>query len=157
MTHRSPLHPQSGVMLLEALIAILIFSVGILSIVALFANATKLTGDAKYRSDAALLSNELIGQMWVGDRDPAAINTNFAGTGGAGGASYAAWLADVQTALPGVDANPPNVAVLTVISDLPAPDNVAHAQVTVTIFWKAPSEDSAAEAHRYIATAQISR
>jgi Tfp pilus assembly protein PilV len=56
---------QSGVMLLEALIAILIFSLGILSLVALQATAIQLTGDAKYRTDATLLANRLIGQMWV--------------------------------------------------------------------------------------------
>ena len=46
---------QSGVMLLEALIAILIFSLGILSLVALQATAVQLTSDAKYRTDATLL------------------------------------------------------------------------------------------------------
>ncbi|MBL8367702.1 MAG: hypothetical protein JNM54_07255, partial [Candidatus Accumulibacter sp.] len=43
---------QAGVMLLEALIAILVFSLGILSLVALQATSIKLTGDAKYRTDA---------------------------------------------------------------------------------------------------------
>jgi type IV pilus assembly protein PilV len=52
-------------MLLEALIAILIFSLGILSLVALQATSIQLTSDAKYRTDATLLANRLIGQMWV--------------------------------------------------------------------------------------------
>ncbi|MBK8385246.1 MAG: hypothetical protein IPL11_06065 [Candidatus Accumulibacter sp.] len=56
---------QAGVMLLEALIGILIFSLGILSLVALQATSIQLTSDAKYRTDASLLANRLIGQMWA--------------------------------------------------------------------------------------------
>lgn len=65
-------------MLLEALIAILIFSMGILAIVALQAVSIKLAGDAKYRSDAALLAEEMLAQMWVSDRTPATLNALFA-------------------------------------------------------------------------------
>ena len=55
-------------MLLEAFIAILIFSMGILAIVGMQASAVKTSADAKYRSEASLLANELIGQMWVSNR-----------------------------------------------------------------------------------------
>lgn len=65
-------------MLLEALIAILIFSIGILAIVALQAVSIKLAGDAKYRSDAALLAEEMLAQMWVSDRTPATLSALFA-------------------------------------------------------------------------------
>ncbi|MBK8577809.1 MAG: type IV pilus modification protein PilV [Candidatus Accumulibacter sp.] len=61
---------QAGVMLLEALIAILIFSLGILSLVALQGTSIQLTSDAKYRTDATLLANRLIGQMWASDLTP---------------------------------------------------------------------------------------
>jgi len=64
-------------MLLEALIAILIFSLGILAIVALQAVSIKLTEDAKYRSDAALLAEELLGQMWASDHTPATLSALF--------------------------------------------------------------------------------
>lgn len=64
-------------MLLEALIAILIFSMGILAIVALQAVSIKLAGDAKYRSDAALLAEELLAQMWTGDHTPATLSAVF--------------------------------------------------------------------------------
>ena len=53
---------QSGVMLLEALIAILIFSLGVLGVVGMQASAIAASRDAKYRTDAALLANEIIGQ-----------------------------------------------------------------------------------------------
>jgi type IV pilus assembly protein PilV len=61
---------QAGVMLLEALIGILIFSLGILSLVALQATSIQLTSDAKYRTDASLLANRLIGQMWASGLAP---------------------------------------------------------------------------------------
>lgn len=141
---------QSGILLLEALIAILIFSIGVLAIVALYANAAKLSGDAKYRSDASLLANQLIAEMWVGDRTPATLNTNFAGTGGTGGAAYTSWVARVQAVLPGVAANPPNVTV-----DTSSAPSATTGRVTVTVFWKAPSESDAVVAHSFIEIAQI--
>ena len=55
---------QSGVMLLEALIALLIFSVGILAIVGMQATAFQDMGESKYRTDAAFLANQVIAEMW---------------------------------------------------------------------------------------------
>jgi type IV pilus assembly protein PilV len=79
---------QAGVMLLEALIGILIFSLGILSLVALQATSIQLTSDAKYRTDASLLANRLIGQMWASGLAPAVLKTKFEN----GGDQYNAWL-----------------------------------------------------------------
>lgn len=55
-------------MLLEALIAILIFSFGVLGIVGLQASMVKSTSDAKYRSTASYIAQQRIGEMWA---DPA--------------------------------------------------------------------------------------
>ena len=128
-------------MLLEGLIAILIFSLGILAIVGMQGAAVKASGDAKYRSDAALLANQLIGAMWVSDRAPATLKTSFE-TNGTG---YNAWLADVGATLPGVAANPPQVVV-------DAMNPATLGQVTVTIFWQAPNESTA---HNHSVIAQI--
>lgn len=134
---------QRGFVLLDALIAILIFSFGILGIVALEASATKLSGDAKYRTDAALLADRLIGDMW--GYDPATLSTDFA----ADGKAFIAWrdnLVDCAKAkvttncLPGVAANPPTVTLGT--------NNL----VTVTVRWQAPQETSP---HQYITISQI--
>lgn len=57
---------QQGVVLLEALIAILIFSMGILAVVGLQAASIKNTTDAKYRADASYVANQVLGGMWVG-------------------------------------------------------------------------------------------
>jgi type IV pilus assembly protein PilV len=135
---------QTGSMLLEALIAVLIFSMGILAIVGMQASAVKASGDAKYRSDASMVANQLIGEMWVSDRTPATLQTNFQGGGGTDGAAYTAWLADVQAALPGAAANPPVVTV-----------NAATSLVTITVFWLAPGAPTGATPHSFSVVAQI--
>lgn len=56
--------PQTGSALLEALIAVLLFSFGILGIVAMQATAAKLVADSRYRIEASLLADELMGRIW---------------------------------------------------------------------------------------------
>ena len=56
---------QQGVMLLEAILAILIFSIGVLAVIGLQTASVKAVSDAKYRADAAFLANQIIGEMWV--------------------------------------------------------------------------------------------
>jgi type IV pilus assembly protein PilV len=56
---------QQGVVLLESLIAILIFSLGVLGIVGLQATMIKSTADAKFRSEASYIAQQQIGQMWA--------------------------------------------------------------------------------------------
>ena len=51
-------------MLLEGLIAIVIFSLGVLAIVGMQASMVRASSDAKYRVDASFLANQKIGQMW---------------------------------------------------------------------------------------------
>jgi type IV pilus assembly protein PilV len=63
---------QKGIVLLEALIAVLIFSMGILAIAGLQAAMVKNTSDAKYRSDAAFIAQQRLGVMWA---DPDNLDT----------------------------------------------------------------------------------
>ena len=65
---------QRGSTLLESLIAILVFSFGVLGMVGLQAASIKSISEAKYRTDAAFLANELIGQMWA---ERATITTDY--------------------------------------------------------------------------------
>lgn len=130
---------QGGFSLIEGLVAILIFSFGILALVSMQATSIQQSSGAKYRSEASLLANDLIGQMWVSDRTAATLQTNF-NTGGAG---YNAWLANVQATLPTAAASAPTVAVS------------AAGVATINLFWKAPNEEPAAPAHRYTTVAQI--
>jgi len=55
---------QQGVVLIEAMLAILIFSFAILGIVGLQAAMVKNTSDSKYRVDASYLAQEAVGSMW---------------------------------------------------------------------------------------------
>ena len=56
---------QSGAILLEGLISILIFSIGILAMVGLQAASMKNTTQSKMRIDASLVANQRLGQIWV--------------------------------------------------------------------------------------------
>jgi type IV pilus assembly protein PilV len=59
---------QQGVVLIEAMIAILIFSMGVLAIVGLQATMIKNTSDSKYRAEAGYIAQQRIGLLWA---DPA--------------------------------------------------------------------------------------
>lgn len=65
MNRRPVLRAQRGMMLLEGMIAIVIFSLGILAIIGLQAATVKQTTDAKYRLDASFLANQAIGTIWT--------------------------------------------------------------------------------------------
>ncbi|HQS58186.1 MAG: prepilin-type cleavage/methylation domain-containing protein [Gallionellales bacterium 35-53-114] len=60
-THKSA---QQGVVLLEAMIAILIFSFAVLGIVGLQAAMIKNTSESQYRAEASLVAQQKIGEMW---------------------------------------------------------------------------------------------
>ena len=55
---------QQGAALLEAMISILIFSVGILALAGLQAAMVKNTSDSKFRSDASFIAQKALGEMW---------------------------------------------------------------------------------------------
>lgn len=139
---------QSGVMLLEALIAILVFALGVLALVGLQTLSIKQSSEAKYRADAVLLANELIGQMWVTDRSFATLNGQFT----PGGAAYQAWVNRIaaNNMLPGVGDNPPAVQVVPIGAAVP-PSN----RVTVTVSWKAPNEPAADPVHSVTVVAEM--
>ena len=63
-SHFSP-SCQHGMMLIEALMAILIFSLGILGLVGVNALAVSSQSDAQYRSDANKFATQIINQIWV--------------------------------------------------------------------------------------------
>lgn len=147
--HHRPL-AQRGSMLLEGLIAILIFSMGILAIVGMQAAAIKNSTDAKDRADASYLANQIIGQMWA-DRPNLSSYNNYAGAGATpcnptGTASAypnaASWVAAVQATLPNAAANMQQIVVNAANNNL----------VTVTVCWQPPQ---ATVAHYFVATAQI--
>jgi len=158
----SPSRSQSGVMLIEALLAILIFSIGVLGIIGLQGSAVKVSSDAKYRSEAALLANDLIGRMWAGDRTQATLQTAYASA--TSGAAFQRWAwvgglaaspgtqaapapGTVLGALPGAAANLP---IVTIVSSTGTA--IPSSLVTIEVRWQVPGTS---EVHRYVTTAQI--
>lgn len=140
---------QHGVMLLEALISILIFSIGILAVIALQANSIKLASDSKYRSDANLLANQLVGEMWVAHTSP-----TFVGDFSTGGARYLAWAnSNVAATLPVTGVSAPTV---TITQATIAAASTVSSTVDINIFWTVPGESpGTASAHRYSTRTQI--
>lgn len=65
---RSPKSAQEGVVLIEAMLAIVIFSIGVLAVVGLQAAMIKNADESKYRAEASYIAQKRIGQMWA---DPA--------------------------------------------------------------------------------------
>ena len=136
---------QQGVVLLEALIGILIFSLGVLALVAMQAVSVSNVSNSRYRTEAAFLANEIISEIWV-DRGVGYSNVaNYAASGGTGNNETAKrWVAKVNQILPGSDVNPPEIVVATPAS---------CGQVTVTLRWKAPE---AVTVSNHVAVAFIS-
>lgn len=123
---------QKGSMLLEALIAILIFSMGILALMGMQANAITTVSESKYRSDAGFLANRIIGQIWADRANLASYACNPCTTTGTGNADTRAWATEIQTGalqLPGVTdaANQPTITL------------GASNQVQIQVFWRAPN------------------
>lgn len=149
-------------MLLEVLIAMLIFALGVLGLVGLQANAVKQSGQAKYRTDATLLANELIGTMWVANRSFAALSASYASANN--GAAYQAWQARVAAAMPGAAAHPPLVTVTQIaplpalVASVPAGPAVgltASSTVTITLFWKAPADPAGEPPNQLVFVTEI--
>ncbi len=119
---------QKGFSLLEGLIAIALFSFGILGLMGMQAKSIQNVSEAKYRSDASFLANQLVGQIWI-DRG------NIAKYADAKYVARAAWQETINATLPAGDGT---VAVNA-------------NRVTVTVTWQSPG----ASQHRYVAVADI--
>ena len=127
---------QRGVMLIEALVGLLIFMLGILALIGMQAIAMQYTIDAKYRSEASFLANQIIGTMWV---DRANLN-NYDTSSGSGTTQRAAWISSVSETLPGTTGS--NVPTIS----------ISGQQATVTVIWQRPGESTPS---RHSAVAQI--
>ena len=135
--------PQGGSALMEAMVAILIFSFGVLGIIGVVAASIRATNDARYRAEAANLANAVIGDMW------ATAATDLDPQFGTGGAKLVAWQNVVARDLPSASgANAP-------IVDLAQPGlSTQSRSVVVTVFWQLPGE---ATRHQVLVTAQIGK
>ncbi|MET0716815.1 MAG: type IV pilus modification protein PilV [Pseudoxanthomonas sp.] len=83
-------HAQRGMAMIEVLVSVLLFSLGVLGLIGLQARAITSSIEAEDRNRAALIANEIASAMWLN-------NTNVISTT-AGGAN--SWDTKVATALP---------------------------------------------------------
>lgn len=146
---------QQGMVMLESLVAILIFSLGVLALLALQGNTMKRLGDNKYRADASYLANELIGTIWAaGAAKPDNVNDFSCASPCVTSSNVALkeWLSRVQSTLPGVvlssNKNAPEIKVVTNANN--------GRQVTITLNWSVPdTQGGSAATGKYEATAYI--
>ena len=113
---------QGGVVLIEAMIGILIFSLGVLALVAMQAVSTSNVSNARFRSEAAFLANEITAAAWMAP-DPA----NFKWPGG--NPVTKAWVDKVTVLLPQAAAYPPTIDSVV--------DPAGGYRLTITVRWKA--------------------
>lgn len=153
---------QTGFFLLEALVAILIFSLGILGLVAMGSLAISAQNDAQYRTEAANYASDIAGQMLLSvDRiavtsgtgntttvnpatlatfshyasAPAAAGTCAFGGGASSNPVVTAWVNSITSGshpLPGATSANLQIAINQAAT--------GFNQVTITVCWKAPSD-----------------
>lgn len=132
---------QRGSVILESLIAMLIFSMGILAIVGLQGASIRNVAGAKYRTDASLLANQIIGRMWTTDKATASLQNDY---NSPNGLMYLAWASNVQQSLPGV--------ISGVAGTMPTISIDGNNEARITIQWQSPGENAP---HNYVAIARI--
>jgi len=137
-----------GLVLIDVLISVLVFSLGVLAVVSLQSVAAQQSSQAQYRAEATLLANALISQMWVADRDPAALANTYA----TGKTSFNTWSEQVTSRLPGASSHTPTVVVDQIDGATGQPKT---ARVTVTVRWKLPAAPAEDPANQLVMVAQI--
>lgn len=117
---------QQGVVLLESLIALLIFSMGVIALVGLQAAMAKNTSEARYRAEAAFIAQQKLGEIWVNAKNGNAL------------ADYAVSDEDISIVLP------EGKRTVEVAS---APE----CTLTISVSWQAPGSDP----HIYTTSARL--
>ena len=143
---------ERGVFLIEALIAILIFSLGILSLVAIQTAAMSAQNDAQYRVEAANFTDQIMSQIWLNvKRNSGTIDTpsleafQHQATGAASSCAFSgatssvdpaktlvgAWATSITHAGSGLPGSTDTMQQIVV-------DSAGYNKVTVTVCWKSP-------------------
>lgn len=144
---------ERGYVLLEALVALLIFSLGLLGMLGFQAASTRIATDSRFRTEAAILADELISKMSV-DKRAVVISEYVYESPGGGGASAHAWFTKrVKEA-----SKLPNPKAKVDVDNGKAIDTFV---VTVTIEWELPGAKPGADGNeslehgRYVTQAML--
>jgi type IV pilus assembly protein PilV len=120
---------QHGSILLESLISVLLFTIGVIGLMSVAATSTSLVGQSKYRNDASNLVGELVAGMWIDPQPPLTFDQT-------------AWQARVASALPnGVGIANVDVATGTKVDILVTWDDLKVSGMT----------------HKYATTVEVAR
>lgn len=129
---------QSGMTLIEVMVSVLIFTLGVLGLVAVQARASQLVSDSEDRNRAALLGNEAIALLWQYipfETAPAALP----------GAVYTTWQNEVNKQVNGTAGTssgllglPNGVGTITSTTSVNA-DGTLSVLYLISIQWQEPS------------------
>jgi type IV pilus assembly protein PilV len=144
-----PRQRSSGFAMIEVLVAVLLFAIGILGLVGLQAAMTQTQTESKVRADAANLIDELATVMWgeLGNKATIANLTAFSTGGCSGSTACNAWLGKLGKTLPGG-----TLKDLT-FNDVADTWDVNHGMVTVTLEWSLPGGST----HQYVSTFNVAQ
>lgn len=124
---------QKGFAILEAMVAIMVFALGILGLIGLQGTMTREQTTSKIRADAAYLASELIGEMWTDIPNL----SQYASANCNGHPKCADWSNKLSVNLPSGSS--------TVVV------NAATGDVSITLTWTMPGGDS----HQYVTATTI--
>lgn len=137
---RRPLTTQprrsAGFTMIEVLVALLVFSVGVLGLVGIQATATRMAGDARDKAVATFLADQILARMMISDPATAAsfahqaTGTTPCNPSGAAStnATVTGWLNEVALQLPKAVSTQQQVVVVVSATGPP--------QVTVRLCWQ---------------------
>jgi type IV pilus assembly protein PilV len=120
---RAPL-AQTGFVLIEVMISVVIFAIGVIALVGLQFAMTRAQTESKVRADAANLAGELIGIIWADSANLAGYN----GTGCASTPQCANWTSKVALTLP---SGTPTISA-----------NATSGLVSLTLRWTPPGSST---------------
>jgi type IV pilus assembly protein PilV len=134
---------QTGAYLLEALIGILIFSLGVLGIVGLQAASLRATSDSALRAEAVFAANQLVGQMWTDDQANLSVYSNAIA-----GQPYKDFAAQLKAVQGGAWNQDPSVIVDGgTCNIIGAVSNTSHV-VAIEIWWRSETGEACAGGHK---------
>lgn len=109
-------------MLVEVLVGLMIFTIGVLGLVGVQAAMVRAQTSANFRAEAAQLASDLVGRMWV---DTANVDAYLDNTRCRARTSCSEWLSRVEARLPG--------GVAPVVTK-------TGEQINIAISWVVPGE-----------------